>query len=161
MIEISENVKIDNFSFTKPFYYKEFFTLNQEVDLNKAVHYLDFLEKFSNVNNCRIEITGLDRFDEIKAIQDKIITFFKCPNQKINTNLYISLNKYGVTNTHVDVESVFLLCTYGKVVYNVYNSVENFDSILMRKGDLLYIPRNIYHSAIPLSPRAVVSIGIF
>lgn len=66
-----------------------------------------------------------------------------------------------MSKTHLDVEGVFLLCTFGKVVYNIYGAVDYFDSILMEKGDLLYIPRNISHSAIPLCPRVVVSIGIF
>tara|TARA_R110002012_G_scaffold108670_1_gene251450 strand:- start:3439 stop:3924 length:486 start_codon:yes stop_codon:yes gene_type:complete len=161
MLEINKSVEIDNFTFPKPHFFKDFFTLNEEIDFNKTVFYLDFSEKFSTVKDCRIEITTVDRFDEIKSIQDKIISYFKCPNEKINTNIYASLNKFGVTKTHVDVEGVFLLCTFGKVIYNIYSSVDNFDSIFMKKGDLLYIPSGFFHSAIPLGPRVIVSIGIF
>jgi ribosomal protein L16 Arg81 hydroxylase len=31
----------------------------------------------------------------------------------------------------------------------------------MEKGDLLYIPSGIVHSAIPIGPRVVISIGVF
>jgi len=161
LLEINKDIKTDIFDFSKPLFLKNFFTLNQEIDFNKTVYYLDFSENFSFVEDGRIKIRHLERFNEVKSIQDEIISYFKCSNQKINTDLYASLNKFGITKTHVDGEAVFLLCTFGKVVYNVYGSVDNFDSILMEKGDLLYIPSGIFHSTIPIGPRAVVSIGIF
>jgi len=125
------------------------------------VYYLDFSEEFSFVEDNKIKIVNFDRFDEIKSIQDEITSYFKCSSKKINTHFYASLNKFGITKTHVDPESVFLLCTFGKVIYNVYSSVDSFDTILMEKGDLLYIPSGIVHSAIPIGPRVVISIGVF
>ncbi len=103
----------------------------------------------------------MNKFEELKDIQDKVTSHFNCPNKKINTHIFASINKFGVAKTHEDHEGVFLLCTFGRVVYNIYATVDNFDSLLMEKGDLLYIPPGTYHSAIPLCPRVIVSIGAY
>jgi len=161
MFEINKEIQIKTFDLSKPLFLKNFFTLNQEIDFNKTVYYLDFSEEFSSVEDSRIKIVNFDRFDEIKYIQDELISYLNCSSKKINTHLYASLNKFGITKTHVDSGTVFLLCTFGKVIYNIYNSVDSFDSVLIEKGDLLYIPSGIFHSTIPIGPRVVISIGVF
>ena len=70
------------------------------------------------------------------------------------------MSKIGLSENHQDVESVFLFPLLGSVVYNIYNE-NNFNSYYMNVGDLLVIPKNIIHSAIPLCPRIVISVGVF
>jgi cupin superfamily acireductone dioxygenase involved in methionine salvage len=55
-----------------------------------------------------------------------------------------------------------LIGAFGKVIYNIYSEeLGKFNSITLEEGDLLIIPKNIEHSAIPLCPRIVISVGIF
>ena len=56
--------------------------------------------------------------------------------------------------------TVFLIPTYGDVVYSVYTDKEQH-YFLLKKGDLLVIPKGVVHSAIPLNPRIVVSVGVY
>jgi cupin superfamily acireductone dioxygenase involved in methionine salvage len=70
------------------------------------------------------------------------------------------MTKAGMTANHLDDEAVILIPTYGKVIYNIY--VERVqESFFLGEGDLLLIPKNIEHSAIPLGPRIVLSTGVF
>lgn len=151
--------KEENTDFSKIFLLKDFFELEKEIDFNKLVYYMDMLEYNIQYKDSRIKFKTVNLIPEIEEIQNKVKDLFNLkPKTIFDTDIYASLNKFAISPTHIDNESVLIFCVYGKVIYSVYlnDKVEQF---LLQKGDILHIPRNILHAAIPLEPRISLSIG--
>lgn len=149
----------ENLNFTKSFFLKDFFKLEKDFDFNQLTFYLDMNETEVQFLDSKIVMRKLNRISEIQQLQDRITNYFEINASKIDTDLYGSLNKYGVSPTHSDEESVLIFCTYGRVVYNLYEE-DTYSSFLLEKGDIIYIPKFIAHAAIPLGPRICMSVGI-
>jgi len=78
-------------------------------------------------------------------------------DEKDGVDLYFSF----VTNTggsHVDEEDVFLVGLHGKTIYRM---VEDNKDYCLERGDLLYIPKGIWHKPISATPRSIASMGFF
>ena len=71
-------------------------------------------------------------------------------------HLYMNICRHGGSfGEHVDTVDVYFWQCQGKVKW----VVEGQDYILT-PGDMIYVPRGVYHNVVPLTPRAGISIGI-
>jgi hypothetical protein len=155
--ELNLNIREVNFL-------QDVFTHHESLDFNKLFYFVDRYEQgFIRKTDYSCKMKGFEKFEEGQQFE-KVVkqTFdFKSVNIKhIDTYLFASYNKWGTTTNHADNDTtVFLIPTYGDVVYSVYDKTKQ-QFFVMKKGDLLVIPKGIVHSAIPLNPRIVVSVGI-
>lgn len=79
-------------------------------------------------------------------------------SKKDEADLFFSLKSNSGT-THFDEEDVFIFGLYGLTVYKI---IDQSNSIyMMKKGDMLFIPKGIPHKVISLSERIVLSLGLF
>ena len=79
-------------------------------------------------------------------------------DQKDEVDLFFSLTSQ-TGNTHFDEEDVFILGLNGKTIYRIYE--ENNNDYCIEKGDIIFIPKNIKHKVIGLTPRIIASFGFF
>lgn len=154
-----KNIQIDR---TKVHFYKNFFKLEKNFDFNTLAFFLDRKE----YENCYqpngiIKLTQFEVFDEgkhfVNIVKDLLLDK---EYKRVDTYVFASLSKISISQNHTDIESVFLFPLIGSVVYNIYDQT-NHTSYPMNVGDLLVIPKNIVHAAIPLCPRIVISVGVF
>jgi hypothetical protein len=147
---------------TKVSHYKNFFKLEKNFDFNTLAFFLDRKEYGNQyVANGKIKLCNFDVFDEGKFFCNFIKELLLNKNYKtIDTYIFASLSKIALSENHVDKETVFLFSVLGSVIYNVYDQT-NFTSFYMNVGDLLIIPKEVVHAAIPLCPRIVVSVGVY
>lgn len=89
--------------------------------------------------------------------------FFKFFNENNNENkkrsnivLFFSFTAGGKGLAHKDEEDVTILGLYGKTLYIVEDN-----HYIVEKGDVIYIPSGVVHRAIGLSPRIVMSFGVY
>lgn len=145
---------------TKITYIENFVSFKEILDFNKLVFFLDRLEPNIVQHPHKIKLNFFDLLPEGKQIQETIKECFSYNNEKMNTCLFASLTKQGGTESHMDEETVFLIPTIGQIVYNIYNK-HSYESYFLKPGDLLVIPKQIMHAAIPICPRITISVGIF
>ena len=154
-----KDIKIDR---TKVTYLKDFFKLEKNFDFNTLAFFLDRKEHSNTYYpNGKIKMGDFDVFDEGKFFCNFVKDLLLDKNHsKINTYVFASLSKIALSENHSDVESVFLFSLLGSVVYNIYDE-NSFNSFFLGVKDLLVIPKKVVHSAIPLCPRIVVSVGVY
>ena len=154
-----KDVKVDRKNVS---YHKDFFKLEKSFDFNTLAFLLDRKENGNYYSpNGKIKLRNFDIFDEGKFFSNFVKNILLDENfTKIDTDLFASMSKIGLSENHQDEESVFLFPLVGSVIYNIYNE-NNFNPYYMNVGDLLVIPKHIIHAAIPLCPRIVVSVGVF
>ena len=71
-------------------------------------------------------------------------------------HLYISLTKNSESfGRHCDEDDVYFLLQQGKTQWNF----DDGTSIILNPGDLIYVPKKIYHEVISLTPRAGLSMS--
>lgn len=139
---------------------QNFCSFNEELDFNKIFFYADRAEGNVIWDPHKFKLSNFEHFkDGFNAIEE-IKKIFNYQSEKINAYLFVSQTKLGITPTHHDDETVFLIPTIGQVIYTIY-SEKNQKNFFLSKGDLLIIPKSVSHSAIPLCPRIVLSIGLF
>tara|TARA_R110000796_G_scaffold1802_1_gene7358 strand:- start:2523 stop:3029 length:507 start_codon:yes stop_codon:yes gene_type:complete len=145
---------------------KNFVSLTREYDFN-------LLSNLMEENDCRISqkssIGNLkDVFqihdvsnvlEEFKIFNDFLSKLFKYKrDSRDELDLFFSLvSQVGIS--HVDVEDVFIIGLKGITIYRISDS-ENKD-FYIKKGDMIFIPKNIKHKVIGLNPRIVASAGFF
>lgn len=153
------NTKIDR---TKVNFFQKFFTLKKPFDFNTLAFFLDRKEYGNEYfTNGKINLKNFDMFQEGKEFCNIVSELNSNQKyQKIDTYIFASLSKLGLSANHDDVETVFLFSVLGSVIYNIY-SEKDFTSFYCNVGDLLVIPKGVIHSAIPLCPRIVVSVGVY
>jgi quercetin dioxygenase-like cupin family protein len=81
---------------------------------------------------------------------------FNKENKKSDLFLFFSFTSGNKSITHRDEYDVFILGLYGKTVYKVEE-----EEFILEKGDLLSIKKNQLHKAIGLTPRIILSYGIY
>jgi len=83
---------------------------------------------------------------------------FKYNTKKIKNNfiLFASFSFGCVTEPHIDLEDVYILGLFGKTFYVVEDN-----EYIVEEGDLLKIDANKNHYAVSLSPRIVLSYGLW
>lgn len=79
--------------------------------------------------------------------------------EPISAHYYVSMSEESKTfGMHKDNSCVFLCQAIGSTKVTVVD--ENEISYNLEVGDVLYIPRGMYHNTQPLTPRVNVSFGI-
>ena len=81
------------------------------------------------------------------------------PNQHFTALCYISLSSESETyGRHNDTMDVWCWQMLGFTLWQVEGRNQNFEKIL-EPGNLIYIPRGMWHNTKPLTPRAGLSFG--
>ena len=106
--------------------------------------------KICKVSNC------LKEFKTFFDFLSKLFKYERDPRDEID--LFFSLTTQ-IGNTHVDTEDVFIIGLSGKTIYRFYGETDR--EYYINKGDMIFIPKNIKHKAIGLTPRIIASIGFF
>lgn len=82
------------------------------------------------------------------------------PGQIYSAHFYVSLSRVSETfGKHKDVSDVWFWQCQGKTKWTVYENNDEYEYILS-PGDVIYVPKQIYHNTQPLTARAGVSFGI-
>ena len=161
MIQLKEEL---NLNIREVNFLQDVLTHDDSLDFNRFFNFLDRNETdFIRKTDHSCKMKGFEKFEEGQQFEKVVKSTFdlKSFNIKlIDTYIFASYNKFGITTNHTDDDTtVFLIPTYGDVVYSVYDKTKQ-QFFVMKKGDLLIIPKGVVHSAIPLNPRIVVSVGI-
>jgi len=90
------------------------------------------------------------------------------PNKAYNANLYCNMSTTGSTfGLHVDTQDVWVWQCVGTTKWAVhYNngSYHSYEGVVvheLKPGNMLYIPKGLYHAAKPLTPRFSISFAVF
>ena len=117
---------------------------------------------------------------EIQFLADDLQTI---TNGKCQANLYFSMQSHQAFAPHYDTHDVFALHCEGEKVWNIYENFEKdpinhpifknslnertqksgkiIDQILLKPGDLLYLPRGQFHDALASKNGAIhIALGI-
>ena len=163
MIKINENFLGTSYLFDKVQYFPKFCSFENYLDFNTFAFLSDKLETSARIKTQgKLKIECFEKTSLGKKIIKELNNCFNLHNKEVDIHLYASMIKKGLTCNHIDQEDVLLIGAFGKVVYNIYTpELGKFDSITLEHGDLLVVPKNVEHSATPLSPRIVISLGIY
>ena len=84
--------------------------------------------------------------------------FFYEKKENDGIDLFFSfVSQAGVP--HWDEEDVFILGLQGEVMYKIFGiETKNY---IVKKGDMIFIPKGLKHKVIALSPRIVASVGFW
>ena len=144
---------------------KKFLSYENEIDFNFISNILDKNNLFSKISSNWIETFILDSVFQIKNVErdgsfveiyNVLNNKFNKENKKSDLDLFFSLVSGNKSITHRDDYDVFIIGLYGKTLYKVEN-----EEFFVEKGDLLSIKKNELHKAIGLTPRIILSYGIY
>jgi len=147
-------------------YKKKLINFERTFDFNELANFVDrngFESEFTSPNIHKDFI--LEYPIKIKKIQSDSYfnELYFLLNQEYNKKnyeadffLFFSFTGGGKSLAHKDLENVIIIGLYGKTIYIVENK-----EYLIEKGDLISIPKGIVHRAIGLSPRIILSFGIY
>lgn len=144
---------------------KKLFKLDDVIDFN-------FIADLVSNNHFEHIITGphMERFvlDATYLIMNvqKDIAFrdiWSVLEQRYNTNkvksnlhIFYSFMSGGKSTSHIDEETVVLTGAFGKTMYLIDDK-----EFLLEPGDVLHIKKGTRHKAISITPRIVLSYGLF
>jgi hypothetical protein len=144
---------------------KKFLSYENEIDFNFISNILDKNNLFSKISSNWIEKFILDSVFQIKNVENDssfvelynvLNNKFNKENKKSDLDLFFSFVSGNKSITHRDDYDVFIIGLYGKTLYKVENQ-----EFYVEKGDLLSIKKNELHKAIGLTPRIILSYGIY
>jgi ribosomal protein L16 Arg81 hydroxylase len=141
--------------------FKKNFNFNDLTNLlNSKQFESSFASSVSARNNFILEesfkiplVQNEDCFKELFQYLNKI---YNEKGNQSNLSIFFSLSGGSSGNNHFDRENVVLIGLYGKTLYIIGNK-----HYILEKGDLLFIERGVYHRAVSLEPRIVLSFGVF
>ena len=144
---------------------KNFCSFKEPIDFNFLSKLLDNNNLESHISSNWLNSYVFESVFKINNVEKE--TFFKeifnLLNEKYNqenkkSDLYIFFSMVSGTKsiTHKDNYDVIIIGLYGTTIYRVEN--EHFT---VEPGDLLRIPKNVIHKAIGLTPRIILSYGIY
>lgn len=98
-----------------------------------------------------------ERIEKVETLRKQIHD--SRPEEKICTaHLYMSLlPSSGTFGRHKDDTDVFFILAQGKMRWIV--EAEETVDIEMKAGDMIFLPKEVYHTPIPLTSRVGISIG--
>jgi hypothetical protein len=145
---------------------KNFASLDREYDFNLIAQFLeerndDVLIKtgIGKLRDVYQMMRVTDYLPEFRIFFDFLLKTFKYkPDSRDAVELFFSF----VTQSgpaHADIENVFIIGLKGKVIYRIYEG-KIFDYEI-NKGDMIFIPRDIYHKVVGITPRIIASVGFF
>lgn len=77
-----------------------------------------------------------------------------------SAHLYISFSSVSKTfGRHKDTSDVFFWQGIGCTKW-IIEDVNEIKTITLNKGDMIYVPKQMYHNVIPVTPRVGISIGL-
>lgn len=134
---------------------------------------LSWEDVISNINYCILNNRNLRKFDDLGFLSydghiikkcDFIFNQIKEENKNTRfyvttAHLYVSLSEKSKTSgKHRDGAFVWYWQCIGNTKWIVYEN-EKENTYELSPGDLIYIPRGVFHSVSPLTPRAGISFG--
>jgi ribosomal protein L16 Arg81 hydroxylase len=147
-------------------YKKNFINFEKTFDFNELTNLIDrngFQSEFTsdNVNKnyileCPIKIKNVESDSFFNNIYFFLNKEHNIKNLKTNIFLFFSFTGGGKSLAHKDEENVIIIGLYGKTMYIIKDK-----EYLIEKGDLIKIPKGIVHRAVGLSPRIILSFGIY
>ena len=108
------------------------------------------------VLNSSLLISNIEDNEDFKYLYDHLNEEFNKDNKKSNLHIFFSFKSGATSITHKDPEDVYIIGAMGKTFYKIEDK-----EYFVTKGDLLKIPANTLHTAIGLTPRIVLSFGLF
>jgi hypothetical protein len=143
----------------------KFTQFDEDIDFNFISKLLDRNNFKSHVSSNWLAEYVFESVFQIKGVESDV-TFnlnylkfnneFNKKNHKSSFDIFYSFVSGNKSITHRDDYDVYLLGLMGKTLYRI----EGVDYIL-EKGDLLHVPKNKLHKAIGITPRIVLSYGIY
>jgi len=80
------------------------------------------------------------------------------PSAPCSAHIYISLfSKSQTFGRHKDTSDVFFIQALGQTDWTIED--DEVKEVMLSAGDMLYIPKQMYHTPYPKSPRVGLSIG--
>ena len=144
---------------------KKIFLFEKEIDFNFISNILDKNNFISKISSNWMDSFILESVFQIKEVENDIFfkelynelnNKFNKENKKSDLDLFFSFASGNKSITHRDDYDVFIIGLYGKTLYKIEN-----EEFYVEKGDLLLIKKNELHKAIGLTPRIILSYGIY
>lgn len=121
--------------------------------------YIRLLGDFSIVTH------DVSEFDQVKIISDQIKK--SNPNCSQNAHMYCNISITGKTfGMHVDTQDTWIWQCAGVTKWALHYHIDAYHSYNgvvvheLNPGDMLYIPKGVYHTTKPLTPRFSISFSI-
>ena len=123
-------------------------------NLNKNITNENIVKVLDNFGFVTHDIGDNHKVQNVSEIIQKLF-----PNNYISPHLYVSFSEISKTfGKHKDYQHVFFWQCIGITKWTVYEDKEYIYNLM--PGEVLYIPRGIYHNTQPITPRAGISFGI-
>tara|TARA_R100000388_G_C7172266_1_gene124507 strand:+ start:93 stop:608 length:516 start_codon:yes stop_codon:yes gene_type:complete len=158
--------QVESIKNNKVTHVKNFVSLEREYDFNLISQFLEerddgVLTKtdMGNLRDVYQMKRVTDYLPEFRIFFDFLLKTFKYkPDARDAIELFFSFATQS-GKPHKDIENVFIIGLKGKVIYRIFEG-ENADYEI-NKGDMIFIPRNIYHKVVGITPRIIASVGFF
>lgn len=102
------------------------------------------------------QIRDIQYHNDFKELYKFCNDNYNLNNKPSNLMFFYSMKLGSPSVSHFDDEDVYIIGVYGKTFYKVGK-----DEYIVEPGDLLKIPANTVHTAIGLTPRIIISYGVF
>jgi mannose-6-phosphate isomerase-like protein (cupin superfamily) len=144
---------------------KNFIKFEKEFDFNSISNLLDRNNLESKISsnwlqNYIFESTFvINKLSEDILFNDiylKLNTLYNKNNYRSDLDIYFSLVSGNKSITHRENYNVYIVGLLGKTIYKVEN-----EEFMVEKNDILFIPKNALHKAIGITPRIILSYGIY
>jgi quercetin dioxygenase-like cupin family protein len=144
---------------------KNVFDFKKEIDFNYVCDLVDLHNFESSISSDHLtnyvlkgvfKIKNIQLHDDFKSLYAYCEKEFNPEKKHSNMFMFFSMKSGGASITHKDPECVYIIGVKGKTWYKVGDKEG-----MVEKGDLLKIPAQVTHTAIGLTPRIVLSYGIF
>ena len=135
---------------------KNMVDFKKDIDFNYISELLDNANYESAFFKSIFKINNLQDHDDFKDFYNYCEKNFNKNKGKSNLIMFFSLKSGRASTTHKDTEDVYILGVKGKTWYKVSDK-----EYMVEKGDLLKIPANAGHTEIGLTPRIILSYGVW
>jgi hypothetical protein len=135
-------------------------TILNEFDSEYKIHlYTQNKDIFKYQDKLGFVCHKFDNIDIVKIFLEKIAKNHHRKNQTFTALSYISLSSESTTyGRHNDVMDVWCWQMTGYTLWKVEGKKRNFEKVL-EPGELIYVPRGMWHDTKPITPRAGLSFG--
>jgi ribosomal protein L16 Arg81 hydroxylase len=97
--------------------------------------------------------------ESVKRIKDHIHKNFGEYQSLCTAHIYISLLSFSSTfGRHKDSTDVYFILAQGSMSWKVEYEDGDYETT-MSPGDMIFLPKGIYHTPFPITPRVGISIG--
>jgi mannose-6-phosphate isomerase-like protein (cupin superfamily) len=126
--------------------------------LNSLQNDIQEKREYRELKNFGFVLKNGHLLDKVEKIRLKIHK--TKPEEPICTaHLFVSLTKFSQTfGKHKDTTDVYYIQALGNMQWNIEeeNDIFNYE---LNEGDMIYIPKQLYHTPIPIGPRVGISIA--